>query len=216
MSAADAPIRNLADLKGRRLGIAGGPLDKSWLLCRALAAERHGLDLDAEVENVFGAPLLLSEQMLSGRIDAVITFWHYAARLRAKGPRRVIDVADAARELGMTAEVPLIGYVFAAGWAEANRERVLAFLKATRDAMAILGESDAEWERIQPLTRAKDAVTLAALRNGYRAGIPSRWGSAERDEAARLFALLGALGGEKLVDPSNELQAGTFWLAATY
>ncbi len=216
LAAADAPIRNLADLKGKRLGIAGGPLDKSWLLFQALAAKRYGIDLDAEVDKVFGAPPLLSEQILSGRIDAVITYWHYTARLEAKGLRRVIDVADAARELGVRGEVPLLGYVFATDWAEANRGRILGLLKASRDAKAILGESDAEWRRIQPLTRAKDAATLAALRRGFRAGIPAHWGAAERGEAARLFALLGALGGEKLVGPSKDLQDGTFWPAVTY
>ncbi len=30
-------IRSLADLKGKRLGIAGGELDKNWLLLQALA-----------------------------------------------------------------------------------------------------------------------------------------------------------------------------------
>jgi NitT/TauT family transport system substrate-binding protein len=216
LAAGDAPIRNLADLKGKRLGIAGGPLDKSWLLFRALATERHGMDLDAEVDKVFGAPPLLSEQILSGRIDAVITYWHYTARLEAKGLRRVIDVAEAIQALGVNGEVPLLGYVFAADWAEANRESILGFLKASRDAKAILGESDDEWLRIQSLTRAKDATTLAALRHGYRAGIPTHWGEAERGEAARLFALLGTLGGEKLVGPRKELQAGTFWPGLTY
>jgi hypothetical protein len=61
----DAPIRNLADLKGKRLGIAGGPLDKSWLLFRALATKRHGMDLDAGVDKVFGAPPLSSEPCAS-------------------------------------------------------------------------------------------------------------------------------------------------------
>src|SRR4029079_9630577 len=28
----NSPIKTLADLKGKRLGVAGGPLDKSWLL----------------------------------------------------------------------------------------------------------------------------------------------------------------------------------------
>lgn len=214
--AADAPIRNLADLEGKRLGIAGGPLDKSWLLFRALAAKRHGLDLDAEVDKVFGAPPLLGEQIRAGRIDAVITYWHYAARLEAKGYRRVIDAAQAARELGVTSDVPLLGYVFAADWAEADPERMLAFLNASRAAKAILARSDAEWQRIQPLTRARDAATLTALMRGYRAGIPEHWGAAERRDAARLFALLGALGGKSLVGPEPNLQAGTFWPAFTY
>src|SRR5215472_6081082 len=30
-----SPIKTLADLKGRRLAVAGGPIDKSWLLLQA-------------------------------------------------------------------------------------------------------------------------------------------------------------------------------------
>ena len=36
MVPAESDIRSLADLKGAELGVAGGPLDKSWLMLRAL------------------------------------------------------------------------------------------------------------------------------------------------------------------------------------
>jgi NitT/TauT family transport system substrate-binding protein len=60
---ADAsPIRTLKDLKGKRLGIAGGELDKNWLLLQALA-KKDQLDLNSDVDKVFGAPPLLNEQI---------------------------------------------------------------------------------------------------------------------------------------------------------
>ncbi len=45
MVKADSPIATLADLKGKKLGIAGGPLDKGWLMLQAYAKEKDGLDL---------------------------------------------------------------------------------------------------------------------------------------------------------------------------
>ncbi len=57
---------------------------------------------------------------------------------------------------------------------------------------------------------------LIALREGYRAGIPKSWGSHERADAARLFDLLRAAGGEKLVGRGRTLDEGTFWAALTY
>ena len=52
------PIAALADLQGKTLGVAGGPLDKSWLLLQAYA-ERSGADIAKRSRVVFGAPPLL-------------------------------------------------------------------------------------------------------------------------------------------------------------
>ena len=41
----DAGIRTLGDLRGKRVGVAGGPIDKSWLLLRAYARRTLGEDL---------------------------------------------------------------------------------------------------------------------------------------------------------------------------
>src|SRR5947208_389745 len=87
---ANSTITSLDGLKGKKLGIAGGPVDKSWLLIRALAQERHGLNLDGAVDKVFAAPPLLNEEALSGRLDAVITFWNFGAQLKAKGFRDLL------------------------------------------------------------------------------------------------------------------------------
>jgi NitT/TauT family transport system substrate-binding protein len=204
-------VRELADLKGRRLGVAGGPLDKSWLLLRALFSKRHKENLDERVEAVFGTPPLLNQQIQAGRIDAVITYWNYAARLKGAGYRRVLGVREAVRELGVESQVPLLGYVFSEKWAERNHAAILGFLAASRQAMGILGRSDTEWERIAPLLRADDQRTQVALRESYRSGIPRRWGARERRDADYLFRVLRETGGEKLTGPSLSLQAGTFW-----
>ena len=53
---ADSPAQSLADLKGKKIGIAGGPVDKSWLILRAYARQETGEDLAAVTEQVCGAP----------------------------------------------------------------------------------------------------------------------------------------------------------------
>src|SRR5260221_577601 len=111
---AESPIRSLADLPGRRLGIAGTALDKSWLLLRLLARKQNGRDLDEVVEKSFGAPPLLAEQLAAGRLDAVLTYWQFAARLEARGARRLLGMGEAMRALGIAEPVPLAGYVLSA------------------------------------------------------------------------------------------------------
>ncbi|HSR71859.1 MAG TPA: ABC transporter substrate-binding protein, partial [Kiloniellales bacterium] len=213
---ADSAIESLDDLRGKRLGIAGGPLDKSFLLLRGLTERKHGFDAGQAVETVFAAPPLLNQQILQGRVDAVLNYWHYAARLEASGLRRLIGVEDIVRELGIESKVPLVGYVFDEDWAAANEADVLAFVRATRAARGILAESDAEWERLRPRMKAEDDATFRALRDGFRAGIPQRWGEAERADAERLFKILERLGGPKLVGDATTSTDGTFWLPASY
>ncbi len=203
-------IRTLADLPGRKLAIAGGPLDKNWVLLRAGAKKRHGVELDESVAKVFGAPPLLSEQLRTGAVDAVLTFWHFAARLEAAGMRRVLDVEDLTAELGITAKVPQIGYVFRGQWLTEHPQGLRKFARAVQETKKKLLESDADWQRIRPLMKAKNDAEFAALVRGFRAGVPMRWGAAEREAAARLYALLASSGGEKLVGPGSSIAPGTF------
>ncbi len=91
MVPANSPIKEIADLKGKKLGVAGGPLDKSWLLLQALA-RRSGIDLKTQAEIAYGAPPLLAEKALQGETDATLTFWNFCAELEAKGMRRAIPM----------------------------------------------------------------------------------------------------------------------------
>jgi NitT/TauT family transport system substrate-binding protein len=216
MVPADSPIRDLKDLSGKRLGIAGGPVDKSWLVIRAVATQKDGIDLDSAVEKIFGAPPLLNEQIQIGEIDAVINNWNFVAQLEAKGYRKVIGAEQAAKDLGIESDVPLLGYVFDEDWAAGHKADMLALVEASRQAKEILKTSDEEWERLRPMMRASDDASFAALRDGFRAGIPNSWGDAEREDAARLFAIMARLGGEELIGKSAALQPGTFWPDVSY
>lgn len=208
---AGSPIHSLHDLRGKRVGIAGGPLDKNWLLFRALAIKGGEHDLADTVTPVFGAPPLLNQQLQQGRVDAVINFWPYVARLRAKGMRVVMDARDAAAQLDLDPGLPLIGYVFDADWGNSHPDLITAFQSALNKARALLAESDAEWEHLRPLMGARDQATFEALRDGFRRGIPQPVDTATLQAAARLAALLADVGGESLTGPAKGLSPGTFW-----
>jgi NitT/TauT family transport system substrate-binding protein len=215
MVPADGSIATLADLEGKRLGIAGGPLDKSWMLIQALGQEQ-GIDLAAAAELVYGAPPLLAEYFKSGELDAVSMYWHYAARLEAEGHTRLIDVTQAQEALGVPADTPQLGYVFPEDWADQHAELVQAFARASLAAKEIMDQSDGEWERLRPLTKAEDDATLEALKRRYREGIVRSWGDQERQAAASLYGALAELGGEELVGSSPVLVDGTFWSGVRY
>ncbi|WP_352880569.1 ABC transporter substrate-binding protein [Mesorhizobium sp. M1396] len=205
-----SPIRTIADLKEKKIGVAGGPLDKSWLLIQALAKRDHGIDLPTASEVVFGVPPLISEKAMQGELDAVLNFWHFCTRLEANGFRRLIGADDAAKALGASGAVSALGYVFHDQWANENPDAARGFVKASTQAKDLLARSDDEWLRLAPLIRAR-GKELERLRDRYRQGIPRRPVSEEAADAGRLYHVLATIGGEKLVGRAPEMAPGTFW-----
>lgn len=205
----DSGIETLPDLKGRKIGIAGGPLDKSWLILRAYAAKQYGFDLAAETEQVFGAPPLIFKAGLEGETAGAINFWHFLARMKARGMHDLVSVAEAAEALGLDPDTPLLGYVLKGDFAAANPGLVKGFARASRAAKDLLGSDDAAWEALRGRIGAADETEFEALRDGYRAGIPS---GAPVDEAAadRFLRIMAELGGEYLVGKAATLPEGVF------
>ncbi|MGH6866104.1 MAG: ABC transporter substrate-binding protein [Methyloceanibacter sp.] len=211
----NSPIKTLADLKGKRLGVAGGPLDKSWLLIVAYALRTANLDLRTETTQEYGAPPLLNERAKQGEIDAVLNFWPYAARLEADGFTQLIGIEEVVQELGAKGEVSMVGYAFNEGWADQNLKAIQGFLRAAAKANELLATSEAEWDRLKPLMAENDPTfndaTFEALRRRFREGIPERSTAANEADAKVLYQFLRELGGPKLVGPATELAPGTFW-----
>lgn len=207
----DGPIRTLTDLKDRKIGIAGGAIDKNWLLVQAYAKKALGLDLAGAVTPTFGAPPLLNEKFSSGELDAVLTNWNFAARLTPKGARELLTVQQAQEGLGVPGVISNIGYVFKDEFARAHMEAVMGFLAASKEAKEILKTSDAEWDRLRPMMKLDDDGVFRATRDRFRAGIPARPVADEARSAAELYEILAKIGGPKLVGASPRLVAGTYW-----
>jgi NitT/TauT family transport system substrate-binding protein len=213
MAPAASPIRTLADLKGKSLAVAGGPIDKSWLLLQGVL-KQDGVDLKSEAKVNYGAPALLAEKTLRGEFDANLNFWNFCAALEAKGLRRIAGIEDILPRLGARGRSAMLGYVFDEGWAARNRDALARFIAMTRKAKQILADSDEEWQRIAPLIGHADAATLKVYRDRYREGIPRRPIAEEEADARTLYRVLAELGGAELVGPARELSAGTFYQAA--
>ncbi len=204
-------IQSLADLKGKRIGVAGGPLYENWLLLKALARRQYGLDLEKDAEPVFAAPPLLNQQLRQGRLDAVLNYWHYAARLEAEGYRRLLDGGALQRRLGIEPPVPTLSYVFRQRWAADRRDTVTAFLRAAYGAKDAICSDARVWRYVAPLTGSKEPAVQATLRRRYCEGRLRRWGPAEQRAAAELYALLRRVGGDTLTGTAPALPRGTFW-----
>ena len=205
----DSTAQSLADLKGTKIGIAGGPLDKSWLILQAYAEKNYGLDLASETEQVYGAPPLIFKSALSGDVGAAINFWHFMAKMEASGMRKLVDVSEAAADLGLDPNTPLLGYVVKGELLRGNPDLVNGLASASRAAKVMLADDDTEWDRLRPKMNAKTDAQFEALKTGFRAGIPAA-GPIDEAAAARMLDLMVKLGGEDLLGKATELPEGMF------
>ena len=209
----DSPVQTLADMKGRKIGIAGGQLDKSWIILRAYAQQEYGLDLAAETQQVFGAPPLIMNAATTGEVDGAINFWHFLARMKAAGMRELISVDAAARALGLDPATPLLGYVVRAEMLRDHPELVAGLAKASAQAKAKLATDPAAWNRLRDRMRVDDDAQFVALQEGFNAGTPAP-GAVDLAAADRMLTLMADLGGTELVGDVTSLPDGLFYTPA--
>jgi len=206
----NSSIKTLGDLQNKTMAVAGGPIDKSWLLLRA-AAKQKGVDLGSQANVVYGSPALLAGKMLQGEFDATLTYWNFSTRLETNGFRQVVGIDDLLPNFGIAGRLSMVGYVFSESWAATHPQTINRFLDACQKAKQILLTSDAEWERIAPLVGVHEASALRIYRDRYRQGIPRRAIDAEEKDARTLYRVLRTLGGPELVGQGAELAPGTFY-----
>jgi NitT/TauT family transport system substrate-binding protein len=215
MVRSDSAVRGISDLKGRVLAVAGGPLDKSWLIVQA-AALRQGIDLKRQAILEYGAPPLMFQKLQQGEAEASLNFWNFCARLEAKGYRRMLDVRDAQVALGLSEPVALVGYAFSEEFAATHKSTIDRFIEVAHKADDIMLRSDEEWDALRPLMNTEDEWTFKAYRDRTREGMPRRPIEAEAADAHTLFKALVSVGGPQLVGPLQELDPGLYYQPAPH
>lgn len=205
-----APAWQASDFIGKKLGVAGGSLDKSWLMLQAWALKQK-VDLKTQATLAFAAPPLLAEKLSQGELDAALEFWTFAARLEAKGFARVVDMAAVERDLGAKGPVVVTGYVFNESFGAKNGPMLQRFFAMMTKAKRLIADNDEAFAKIAPMTGVSDPATLAILRQYYRQGIPTRPLAEEFADAEAIYKVLAAVGGRQLVGDAAQLDPGLFF-----
>jgi NitT/TauT family transport system substrate-binding protein len=206
----DASVRSVADLAGKKLGVAGGALDKSWLLLKAYAL-RQGVDLEKSATIVYGAPPLLAAKAEQGELDAVLEFWNFTLDLEAKGFRPVLPLRDVESALGARGAPVVTGYVFDESFAASHEQALSRFFAMMKKAKTLIATRDDAWRVAAARIGVKEEAALALYRTRYIEGQPSDSPERQEADAALLFATLAKIGGDKLVGPAKALDPKTFY-----
>ena len=147
----------------------------------------------------------MSQALKRGQVDVIVTYWHFAARLRGEGGwRSAFGMADLLTELDLDRNLPVLGYVFPESWAQDNGPLTDRFAASLQQAKAELAESTSYWQRLRPLMGDPDDSVFAALREGFVAGTPAPQTDQRIADLQRLMTLTGA-------DPDNLMPAHLFY-----
>jgi NitT/TauT family transport system substrate-binding protein len=207
------PVKSVADLEGQTLAVAGGPVDKSYIVLQAYFNMKTGKTLPDLISAEFGAPPLVNEMLAGGQAQAAINFWHFNVRAKLAGMDQVMSVKDMLAELGVSKQPPLLGWVFSEKVAKNKKEEFKRFLDASFATKDLLLTDDAIWDQIRPSMRGaeEDGALFTALRDAYRAGIVTSYAEADVQAAIETFALLAKYGGADAIGDKPDLATGTFW-----
>ncbi len=206
-------INNDEDLKGKKIGVAGGQVDKSWLIFRAFYQKKFGKDLAKISKPIFGAPPLLNKKIQQDDFDAILTYWPYQAELLINTNfKKIINITDIIETLGVPKGIPVIGWVFREPWAKSQNSALKNFLVASKEAKKLMLESDEIWNKVRPNMNADDNNLFISLRDAYREGIPSsEFTKSQVEGSSKLYSILSQIGGKNLVGKAKALTPGTFW-----
>lgn len=202
---------SLLDLKDKNIGISGGPVSKTWLIARAYSKLKYKKDLINIINPTFASPIILNKKVLDSSLDGAINFWHFNAKLKAKGMKNILSMKTMLKAFDIHSEFPLIGWVFSQKFAQNNKTLINSFLQASYEAKKLLNDDLTQWNKIKEKMKVKDEKTFMALVNGYKDGIPKIFSQNEKDASKKVFKILARIGGSKLVGKSTTLQEGTFW-----
>ena len=204
-------INSLLDLKNKKIGVAGGSLDKSWLFLRAYVIKKYEKDPLTFFKTSFAAPPLINGLLRNNQLDAGYNYWNYTARLEALGYVELLTLNDILPYIGIKGELPLIGYVFRDNFFQQNKITLNGFISASNEAREILKTSNSEWQRISKMTGANSQLMLEKIRDSFRKGIPSDNHKLMEKNIRNAYDVLSQIGGEDLVGSSSSLSPGTYW-----
>ena len=140
----DSKLNTLADLKGKRVGVAH-KTGFDWVIMQAAAEKLNKMDLGRDVEVREGAVPLLRGLIEKGDLDATQMWNSLAPEMLASGKyRTMVTIRELTQQMGLPT-VPFLMFSMREDYAKQNPGNAKAFVAAYRDAADILMKNEEVW-----------------------------------------------------------------------
>ncbi|MGE5817554.1 MAG: ABC transporter substrate-binding protein [Deltaproteobacteria bacterium] len=182
---ADSPLKTMADLKGKRIGISGGPASSGTWIFRTEAVRFFEFDPMKESRVQFGAAPLLIGLLENNELDAVLIQNPQVVRLlETKKFRSLASFGDIWREK-TGQDVMLVTIVMNEEWAKANRDIAKRFVAAFKESAEYLKAHAEVWPEISEQIGIKTETGAKLLRERTAKSLLTRWDKKLLDEQYR-------------------------------
>jgi NitT/TauT family transport system substrate-binding protein len=193
----DSPIKNVGDLKGKKIGIVSRT-NLNWLVMKTVGLKEYKIDLEKEATALEGGPTLMRGLLEQGQLDVALIFNIFTPGLLESGKFRVLaQTRELTIQLGLP-DVAFSFYVANGNYAAAHPANIRAFLAALREAVAILKSDDQIWYE-QAREMKLDEASVPKLREEMRADLLSSFDAATEPTVRKTFELLLSTAGPEVL-----------------
>lgn len=170
-------INSLSDIKGKKMGVYGSAAGTSTLLLKFVLKRFYDIDLDKDVNVLYGAPPVIHEALKRGNVDVVFNTISSTPEILDTTKFRVIfDPTDTKWQAKEGYDIRLTGFAVYDDVLKKNPEGVKCFLNAYRDAAQYIVDHPKEIEkRVGKLMDLPEGKELTQLTRAYIDAIDMKW-----------------------------------------
>ena len=174
--AKDSPIRTLTDLKGKKLGIFGGPGSTTFGFLAVIARKWYDIDLFNEVNPVTAPGPALIELLKKGDIDAALLGTTESIQSYAKQQFRVLVDLSEEYKAHQGGRAPAhVTVATSEAFAKSHPDIVRDYLKAYESAVQFVRMNPKVWDEYAESIKMDDPKERELLRQKMGPNIVEKW-----------------------------------------
>src|SRR5262249_6098382 len=172
----DSPIKTLSDLKGKKLGLFGGPGSTTFAFLAVLAKNWYGIDLFHDAELVTAPAPALAELLGKGDIDAALLGTVESIQTFAQDRYRVLADLSAEYKAHQGGRAPAhVTVATNEEFAKTHGDVVRDYLKAYKGALQYVHAHPEVWDEYAASIKMDNSAERALLREKMGPNLVDQW-----------------------------------------
>src|SRR5215510_10266502 len=174
----DSPIKTLTDLKGKKLGVFGGPSSTTFAFLAVIARNWYGIDLFHDPQLVTAPAPALVELLGKGDIDAALLGTVESIQTFAEDRYRVLVDLSAEYKAHQGGRAPAhVTIATNEEFAKAHPDIVRDYLKAYKNGLQYVHTHPEVWDEYAASIKIDDPAERALLRQKMEPNLVESWDS---------------------------------------